>query len=304
MLRFRDDAAAHVAVRHAMHVFPTFVKKTRSDVFESYVGKARSEAQKAERTKFVGRVADASDDHLRAFEQKVADLGDGLDDGSFDSPQLAVMRFQQIQVETTTGIWADLSRMGADEDQRLLCVQYAARIQAFDASTFLEESVNARNTRLGQLAEGKPTLAAWAAVFRDDEIREKSVRLALYESVSYDVAVQMIENEERDICDYADDGEVYPHIDRLSKAVASTALHRYITDVLAPRMVELVNTNLVPNSDSVALAASAYEVAEQAASKLHDRVTGDVREDLVIPMVTAIYERRLRENEDAAEEGA
>lgn len=302
MLKFKDDMSMYVAVRHAMHSLPVFADKTRQDVFDGhYVQRPREEDKRAQRTTTVAQVAEITATHMGRFETSVAALAEQVQTGAFDAPPLAVMEFQRIQVATMTGLWESLAPLGAeDEETRTLLVQYVARVQAFNPTQFIAESADKRSADLAALAETTPTLATWATVFRDDEIREKNVKVLLREATAYDEAYAVVESDADTIAELASTGEEYPadRLDQMVNLTTDRALGRYAQEVLVPRMIGLVNTYLVPNEDSVALSAKAPAVAERSMSRIYNKVSEEIRNELVVPMVKDEYDKRARMMEE------
>lgn len=305
MLKFKDDMSMYVAVRHAMHSLPLFARRTRDDVFGgSYTQKPRTEDARAARGEIVTRVGVATDRHMAQFESAVAELAEQVQEGSFDAAPLAVMQFQRIQVATMTQLWESLAPLAQhDEETRTLLVQYVARVQAFDATRFVAESADKRSGELATLAEGTPTLATWASTFRDEEIREKNIKAAIRQSTGYDEAQAVVEAELDTISELVSTGEAYSddRLDAMVNLATNRALDRYAADVLVPRMIELVNINLMPNEDSVALSAKAPAVAERSMSRICNKVAEEIRNELIVPMMQDEYnehESRARQMEE------
>lgn len=302
MLQFKEDQSMYVAVRHAMHRFAPFVKFSLEDAFKNYAERASDEDVRHDRYRIIERIESVTEGVLSEYKSKAEALAESTKDGSFDTPKLAVMAVQRIQLDAMTQLWESISAQFSDDDDlRSRMVEFVARAQSFNVEQFITESVGARNERMRELSEGGATLAAWATVFREEEIREKDIKGLIRERSAFDICDALVEEREEEIKDYADLGEGYPEMGDLTDKATDKSIEHYTDNFLVPRMIELVNINLVPNESSVALSASAPAVAKRSTDRIRNKVREMVLEELIGPMVTQEYNKFAALKEEGAE---
>lgn len=284
MLEFRNDQSVAVALRHTAHVVKVQVRNIRGDVFSTFVAKAYGDEDRSERARVLDDIASTADQRAEEFSTRVSEVSQQAAEGAIPNDRLAIAHVQGLFSELVTGLYADVRQFAVTDEINELCIQYAARLQAFDVAVFVDESRSSRAEKLEGIESG--TLSTWSKVFRDDSIREKDIVVALRNVVLFDEAVRVVEAGSDVLDEVSGDQSQYASvIARMADEVTNRSLSWYFGEVVVPRMRYLVTHWLKQNDDAVALLQVAPRIAHRSSVRVYDQVLGQAR-DVVAELVT------------------
>lgn len=252
MLLFKSDESVARAITHYVKTVEKFTQDSFADTVEMLAEDSRESVRE--------KLEPVLEEPLSHLRQSLRALSHQTRQGEYAEPELLPIRVGEYYNTFLREISVALvQQAGEDHQARTVALALSKRLQLFNASEFIADSRNSQHQRLIDLVE-KKTLAVWRTVFYEDTFLEKSLLVALGETIEKDLSASTIAQELKTGSE-----------DDVAEDLAQFYLKIYFDETIEPLMRSLATSKLENNSSLDELFSTIDEVRENYVKRMASR---------------------------------